>query len=230
LFATLIRRMNLKTPGREVEVADAATGDAGAAVPAGVPAGAAADGMAPRLVAAFGGAANIRSLDACITRLRVELADVSRASPEALKALGASGVMTVGSGMQAIFGTRSENLKTDMEEYMKSAGAVVAAPPVSTPGTVSRAITVTPQHRTRAAAIAAALGGSDNIESVEAVAITRLRVSLRDAGRIDEQALERAGVAGVMRVADGLVHLIVGEDAEGYAAALTSGALVGAAR
>jgi len=188
--------------------------------------------MAPRLVAAFGGAANIRSLDACITRLRVELADVSRASPEALKALGAAGVMKVGSGMQAIFGTRSENLKTDMEEYMKSAGAVapaVTVPPVSTPGTVSRAVAVTPQHRARAAAIAAALGGTDNIESVEAVAITRLRVSLRDAGRIDEPALERAGVTGMMHVADGLVHVIVGEDAEGYAAALTSGALAGAA-
>ena len=189
--------------------------------------------MAPRLVAAFGGAANIRSLDACITRLRVELADVSRASPEALKALGAAGVMKVGSGMQAIFGTRSENLKTDMEEYMRSAGAVgpaLTVPPVSTPGTVSRAVAVTPQHRTRAAAIAVALGGMDNIESVEAVAITRLRVSLRDGGRINERALDRAGVTGMMHVANGLVHVIVGEDAEGYAAALTSDALAGAAR
>jgi len=222
LFTTLIHRMHLKTPGREVEVAEAATADAGAAVPVEVPAGAAADGMAPRLVAAFGGAANIRSLDACITRLRVELADVSRASPEALKALGAAGVMKVGSGMQAIFGTRSENLKTDMEDYMKSAGAVVAAPPVSTPGTVSPA--VTPGHRARAAALAAALGGNDNIESVEAVAITRLRVALGDEGRIDERALERAGAGGVMRVSDRVVHVIVGEDAAGLAAAMATGA------
>ena len=224
LFTTLIHRMHLKTPGREVEVAEAATADAGAAVPVEVPAGAAADGMAARLVAAFGGAANIRSLDACITRLRVELADVSRASPEALKALGAAGVMKVGSGMQAIFGTRSENLKTDMEDYMKSAGAVVAAPPVSTPKTVSPAVTVTPGHRARAAALAAALGGNDNIESVEAVAITRLRVALGDEGRIDERALERAGAGGVMRVSDRVVHVIVGEDAAGLAAAMATGA------
>ena len=224
LFTTLIHRMHLKTPGREVEVAEAATADAGAAVPVEVPAGAAADGMAARLVAAFGGAANVRSLDACITRLRVELADVSRASPEALKALGAAGVMKVGSGMQAIFGTRSENLKTDMEDYMKSAGAVVAAPPVSTPRTVSPAVTVTPGHRARAAALAAALGGNDNIESVEAVAITRLRVALGDEGRIDERALERAGAGGVMRVSDRVVHVIVGEDAAGLAAAMATGA------
>jgi PTS system glucose-specific IIC component len=224
LFTTLIHRMHLKTPGREVEVAEAATADTGAAVPVEVPVGAAADGMAARLVAAFGGAANIRSLDACITRLRVELADVSRASPEALKALGAAGVMKVGSGMQAIFGTRSENLKTDMEDYMKSAGAVVAAPPVSTPKTVSPAVTVTPGHRARAAALAAALGGNDNIESVEVVAITRLRVALGDEGRIDERALERAGAGGVMRVSDRVVHVIVGEDAAGLAAAMATGA------
>src|SRR5678816_4592330 len=37
LFTTLIHRMHLKTPGREVEVAEAATADAGAAVPVEVP-------------------------------------------------------------------------------------------------------------------------------------------------------------------------------------------------
>jgi PTS system glucose-specific IIC component len=31
-------------------------------------------------------------------------------------------VVVVGDGMQAIFGTRSENLKTEMEEYLRSAG------------------------------------------------------------------------------------------------------------
>jgi PTS system glucose-specific IIC component len=223
LFTTLIRRMNLKTPGREVEVAEASTGmgdasPAPGAVPVGVLAG---DGMAPRLVAAFGGAGNIRSLDACITRLRVELADVSRASPDALKALGASGVMKVGSGMQAIFGTRSENLKTDMEEYMRAAGAApVAAPAASAPE--PRAVTFTPEHEARARSIAAALGGLDNIETVEAVAITRLRLTLRDDARIDEGGLDGAGANGVMRLGSGVVHVIVGEDADGLAAALTS--------
>jgi PTS system glucose-specific IIC component len=223
LFTTLIRRMNLKTPGREAEVAEASTGmgdasPAPGAVPVGVLAG---DGMAPRLVAAFGGAGNIRSLDACITRLRVELADVSRASPDALKALGASGVMKVGSGMQAIFGTRSENLKTDMEEYMRAAGAApVAAPAASAPE--PRAVTFTPEHEARARSIAAALGGLDNIETVEAVAITRLRLTLRDDARIDEGGLDGAGANGVMRLGSGVVHVIVGEDADGLAAALTS--------
>jgi len=235
LFTTLIRRMNLKTPGREDETSDVAI-PADAAVPgAVVPAGALAsgDGMAPRLVAAFGGADNIQSLDACITRLRVELADVSRASPDALKALGASGVVKVGSGMQAIFGTRSENLKTDMEEYMRKAApaaASVARPSVPAPASAPVGVEVTARHRARASSIAAALGGMDNIASIEAVAITRLRAVLRDAKRIDEAALDRAGARGVMRVGDGVVHVIVGEDAAGYAAALAADATPAGAR
>jgi PTS system glucose-specific IIC component len=43
-------------------------------------------------------------------------------SQDTLKALGAAGVIAVGNGIQAIFGTRSEGLKTDMEEFLKTAG------------------------------------------------------------------------------------------------------------
>ena len=71
---------------------------------------------------AFGGRSNIASLDACITRLRVKLHDVTKASADKLKALGAAGVVVVGDGVQAIFGTQSENLKTEMQEYLKTAG------------------------------------------------------------------------------------------------------------
>lgn len=105
-----IARFNLKTPGREAETEALATaGDTGAT-----------GEMAHDLVLAFGGRANIKSLDACITRLRVDLHDIKKASPEQLKGLGAAGVLVVGSGLQAIFGTRSENLKTDMEMYLQS--------------------------------------------------------------------------------------------------------------
>src|ERR687895_125024 len=95
LFRTMILRMNLKTPGREAEeTLDVPTEVSGEAGPTGGKRD--GDGMAPRLVAAFGGASNIRSLDACITRLRVELNDVSLASAEALRGLGAAGVVQVG--------------------------------------------------------------------------------------------------------------------------------------
>ncbi len=67
LFRFVIARFDLKTPGRELEAEVDAR-----------PRAAAASGRSSRgeLVQAFGGAANIQSLDACITRLRVQLDDV----------------------------------------------------------------------------------------------------------------------------------------------------------
>ena len=215
LFHTLIVRWNLKTPGREIEDVTAA-----AAVDTG-------DSMAARLVAAFGGGANIKSLDACITRLRVELNDVSRASAEALRGLGAAGVVQVGGGMQAVFGTRSENLKTDMEEYLRAGGAPTVAPaPAARPSPAAAAYSgdarpvVTPEHRALAGALIAALGGPDNIVATELCALTRVRAELRDRRAVDEAGLEAGGVAGVLRVSDSVVHLVLGEGAPAVAAAL----------
>jgi PTS system glucose-specific IIC component len=210
LFRTLILRFNLKTPGREVEEITS------------VAPGTTDESMAARLVAAFGGAANIRSLDACITRLRVELNDVSLASAEALRGLGAAGVMQVGGGMQAVFGTRSENLKTDMEEYMRAGGVATTLapapplpPPVESPDEV-----VTPAQRALAEALIVALGGAENVARAERCALTRVRVELRDGRAVDQSALEAAGVLGVLRVSDSAVHLVLGERAAVMAAAL----------
>jgi PTS system glucose-specific IIC component len=231
IFRTLILTRDLKTPGREIEDAalDAGDGTAAAAAAAAAAAPSAGRSMAASLVAAFGGSSNIKSLDACITRLRVELNDVSLASAESLRGLGATGVMQVGGGMQAVFGTRSENLKTDMEEHMgmvreQDSGREPVPPPVTRKPLavpVPSNVVVTANHRTRAASFAKGVGGMQNILSVEPVALTRLRIQVRDPNAIDEDALTRAGATGVWRLARDVVHVIVGEDAAGYAAALS---------
>jgi phosphotransferase system IIB component len=58
--------------------------------------------------------------------------------------------------------------------------------------------------------VVAALGGVDNLKSQQPVALTRVRVELRDVARIDRQALSVAGVPGVMMLDEGVVHLITG--------------------
>ena len=73
-----------------------------------------------RLIPAFGGDDNIEHVEACITRLRVSVADVSKVDQAGLKKLGAAGVVVAGSGVQAIFGTKSDNLKTEMDEYIRN--------------------------------------------------------------------------------------------------------------
>ncbi|VVN32606.1 PTS transporter subunit EIIB [Pseudomonas fluorescens] len=61
-----------------------------------------------------------------------------------------------------------------------------------------------------AANVVAALGGVDNLKSQQPVALTRVRVELRDVGRLDRQALTAAGIPGVMTLDGGVVHLITG--------------------
>ncbi len=106
VFRVLIKMLDLKTPGREDVTEDSKSG--------------LRSEMAPALISAFGGKENITNLDACITRLRVSVADISKVNQGDLKKLGAAGVVVAGSGVQAIFGTRSDNLKTEMDEHMRS--------------------------------------------------------------------------------------------------------------
>jgi glucose PTS system EIICB or EIICBA component len=212
IFAFAIRRFNLLTPGREVEDVRATTTRA-----------ASGDQFALQLVRAFGGRSNIVSLDACITRLRVKLLDVTKASPETLKALGAAGVVVVGDGMQAIFGTRSENLKTEMEDYLKSAGPeadeIEVPSPVkpASPSGFHRPLR-DPDAARKVSAYLAALGGMANIVRVDACAETRLRIVVRDESQVRESALRAEGIAAVVRLDGQIFHLLAGLNADQYAA------------
>ncbi|MEN3258364.1 glucose PTS transporter subunit EIIB [Sodalis endosymbiont of Spalangia cameroni] len=68
------------------------------------------------LIAALGGRWNIREVDACITRLRVTVKDLAKVNSGTIQSLGALGVVILGHQVQAIFGTRSDNLKRELEE------------------------------------------------------------------------------------------------------------------
>jgi PTS system glucose-specific IIC component len=213
VFRFVIVKLNLKTPGREDETAEEHIVDSSE------------HGRARELVLAFGGRSNISGLDACITRLRISVKDISKVNQPKLKAMGAAGVMVVGNGIQAIFGTQSDNLKSDMVNYLKVAGPEADA--VTAPVQALAAVTSTKASVTggsdihgKAMQIQAALGGLSNIRKLEAIAGTRLRVELADASRLDEAALKAAGVEGVMPQGEQVFHLIVGQHAGDVASAL----------
>jgi PTS system glucose-specific IIC component len=214
VFTVAIRKFNLATPGREVEEPKKAALKASG------------ESFELQLVRAFGGRSNIASLDACITRLRVKLNDVNKASSDRLKALGAAGVVVVGDGVQAIFGTQSENLKTEMEEYLKTAGPeadeVEAPSPVHAPAPAAGVIVKLrdPDAARKAATWLAALGGPGNIERVDACAETRLRVVLKDEARASESSLRAAGIDAVVKLPNKTWHLLAGLNSDQYAAEL----------
>ena len=120
VFSFLIKKLNLKTPGREDDneevklfsKKDFQERNGGSAEATTATAGTDEwKEKAPLVLEALGGAENIENLDACITRLRVEVGDTSKVDKDRLKALGAAGVMEVKGGVQAIFGGNSNTLK-----------------------------------------------------------------------------------------------------------------------
>ena len=68
-------------------------------------AGASAGTRGQRFAAALGGPANLRTVDACTTRLRLTVAEPDRVDEAALKALGARGVIKLAGGaVQVVLG------------------------------------------------------------------------------------------------------------------------------
>lgn len=105
-FRFIIRKFDLKTPGREDASEQSEGGNAEA-------------GELPReIIAALGGKENIAHLDACITRLRVQVNEQKQVDKDRLKKLGAAGVLEVGNNIQAIFGPKSDMIKTQMQDVM----------------------------------------------------------------------------------------------------------------
>ncbi|QXM05344.1 glucose-specific PTS transporter subunit IIBC [Crassaminicella indica] len=105
-FRFAIRKWNIKTPGREADDESAVNVD----VQAG--------DLAVNVLEALGGKGNIKNLDACITRLRVSVNDIKKVDKARIKALGASGVLEVGNNIQAIFGPKSDQLKSQIKDVM----------------------------------------------------------------------------------------------------------------
>ncbi|MBO8164903.1 MAG: PTS transporter subunit EIIC [Brevibacillus sp.] len=111
LFRFLIVKLNLRTPGRDDDemVLDGEDGTASSAL----------TDKAARVLEAIGGKQNIKDVDACITRLRLVLADDKQVDEKTLKALGAAGVLKLGQGsVQVVFGTQSELLKDEIKKML----------------------------------------------------------------------------------------------------------------
>ncbi|MEQ6961449.1 glucose-specific PTS transporter subunit IIBC [Staphylococcus arlettae] len=104
IFRFIIKKLNYKTPGRE----DKEMQNNSVSV----------SELPFKVLDAMGGKENIKHLDACITRLRVEVKEKAQVDVEGLKQLGASGVLEVGNNMQAIFGPKSDQIKHDMAQII----------------------------------------------------------------------------------------------------------------
>ncbi|MCO7202846.1 N-acetylglucosamine-specific PTS transporter subunit IIBC [Microbacterium sp. CnD16-F] len=136
VFRWIIRRFDLKTPGREDD--DALEDEGTDAAPRGD-----FHATAERFVEALGGRENIVELDNCATRLRMEIADVARVDDAALKRAGAAGTIKPGGhSVQVVYGLNVQFVKDAMEDVL--AGRAVSAAPAPSTGTAVAQATQAP--------------------------------------------------------------------------------------
>jgi len=183
-FRWCILRFDLKTPGR----------DAGEVI---APRASGAGGRGGDFVLALGGPDNLASVDACMTRLRLNLNDPAAIDEPRLKALGARGIVRPGGkAVQVVLGPIADQVAGEIRASLHGA-------PVESGSGMDWL---------------AALGGAANVEEYQQRS-TRLIVRLADSAKLDEAALKTLGARAVTRSAGGRIHLLLDEATAGRVAA-----------
>lgn len=118
VFSFLIKKMDLKTPGREPDSEEPKLYRR-ADVEAAKSSKNSEYGESPLIVAGLGGKKNISDVDCCITRLRITVFDADKVVDATLKASGASGIIKKGNGVQVVYGPKVAVIKSKLEEYLK---------------------------------------------------------------------------------------------------------------
>lgn len=127
LFSFLIKKFDLKTPGREdddeetklytkadvnARRTEAKEGESGSQAENSK------DSRSAAIVMGMGGRNNITSVDCCATRLRCSITDSSLVDEKLLKSTGAVGVIVKGQGIQIIYGPQVTVIKSELEAYL----------------------------------------------------------------------------------------------------------------
>ena len=216
VFRFAIVRFDLKTPGRE-------TVDAAAAAATASPAGPAE--RARSYVTALGGAANLESITACTTRLRLIVRTQETVDAEALKRLGARGIVRPSAtALQVVVGPVADQLAGEIREALaalpRESGWTQSTPALSDAAEEADAAGEVPSLESSVVRkLFDALGGHANVRSIDR-ASSRLRVGVANAGKVDSAAIRALGLRGVAVAAADCVHVIVGPAAQSACASL----------
>lgn len=124
LFKFLIKKLNLKTPGREEDEEETklyTRADVNARKAKGNTTDVKEkDSVSVLITKGLGGKDNISDLDCCATRLRTTVIDASLVDEQLLKQSGAAGVIKKGNGIQVIYGPKVTVIKSNLEDYLHS--------------------------------------------------------------------------------------------------------------
>lgn len=119
----MIKKFNFATPGRNGNYDSDSNDSNGNGEQTTVQAGT-SDPQIIKIIHLLGG----KDVDACMTRLRVSVADREKVgSEEEWKRAGAMGLIVKDNGVQAVYGPKADVLKSDIEDLLRS-GAPIPAP------------------------------------------------------------------------------------------------------
>ncbi|WP_041525907.1 N-acetylglucosamine-specific PTS transporter subunit IIBC [Pantoea sp. At-9b] len=132
VFRFTIQKFNLMTPGREL-AADDETDGYDVNVDHSGSGESQTESLARRYIGAIGGSENLTNIDACITRLRLNVKDAAQVNDSVAKRLGASGIIRLNKqSVQIIVGTQAESIASAMKAVLtKGPVAATAAAPVA---------------------------------------------------------------------------------------------------
>ena len=127
IFSFLIKKLDLKTPGREdteetklYTKADYKARQEGGSQSSGQ-ALSLEDEKSMLITRGLGGKKNISDVDCCATRLRCTVVDPGKVNESILKQTGPSGIIKKGQGIQIIYGPSVSVIKSNLEEYLAGA-------------------------------------------------------------------------------------------------------------
>ncbi|SQA40028.1 PTS system N-acetylglucosamine-specific transporter subunit IIABC [Yersinia enterocolitica] len=134
VFRFTIKKFNLLTPGRELAVEGSEEDGYDVNVDKTPEVNESEiNGLARRYIGAIGGSDNLTGIDACITRLRLNVKDSALVNDGVAKRLGASGVIRLNKqSVQVIVGTRAELIASAMRNVL-AGGPVPAASSATAP-------------------------------------------------------------------------------------------------
>lgn len=125
LFRFLIKKMDLKTPGRddseEVKLYHRSDVEAKKNGVSASSDASSEDALSKTICHGLGGKKNISDVDCCATRLRCTVYKADLVNDSMLKSTGASGVVHKGNGVQVIYGPRVTVIKSNLEDYLETA-------------------------------------------------------------------------------------------------------------
>lgn len=136
IFTVLIKKLDLKTPGREeAEETKLFTKAEYEARQEGrlLDQGREPEDETSRLIAmGLGGKDNISDVDCCATRLRCGVIDPDKINEGILRQTGPSGILRQGKNIQVIYGPAVAVIKSHLEEYLAKAAPEETLPPAET--------------------------------------------------------------------------------------------------